>query len=287
MLLALHYVYPLTLNKWYKLIQKIEHIGNFTSTPINEISQIFNIPTSKASILKERYIHVLQTPLHHYYEQLGIEAIPYYDTRYPILLQQINDPPTVLYAKGNTLFLQQRKIAIIGSRKATNYSKKVLSYIVPPLVENNYTIVSGLAAGADSFAHEAAIQYGGQTIAVIGHGLLHCYPKQNKKLMEQMIEEQLVVTEYPPYIGPQKWHFPMRNRIISGMSTALVVTEAATRSGTLITTDHALEHGKDVFAVPGPVDSEQSKGTNQLIKDGAIVAWDGYQIINELRTIST
>jgi len=154
--------------------------------------------------------------------------------------------------------------------------------IIPPLVANDYVIVSGLAKGADAMAHEAAIRHGGKTIGVLGTGLSHRSPKQNSGLYEVMGRDHLLVTEYPPYAGPQKWQFPMRNRIISGLSGIVIVTEAARPSGTLSTIDHALEHGKDVHAVPGPINSPLSAGPNRLILEGAAPALDGYTILGGL-----
>jgi len=185
-----------------------------------------------------------------------------------------------------SLLTNKKQIAIIGSRKATAYSKRALDLIVPSLVQSGYTVVSGLAKGADTMAHRATIDMGGHTIAVLGHGFNYLYPRENQILAKEMANQQLLITEYPPYMKPEKWHFPMRNRIISGLAQALVVTEAALKSGTLITTELALEQGKDVFVVPGPIDATQSKGTNQLLVDGAIPVMNGHQIVESLDLFS-
>ncbi|WP_040228111.1 DNA-processing protein DprA, partial [Bhargavaea cecembensis] len=191
-------------------------------------------------------------------------------------------PPAVLYAAGDPSILSApRKAAVIGSRKATAYSRQAISIIVPPLVSEGIPIVSGLAKGADAMAHEAAIRSGGRTIAVLGHGLFHRYPKENNGLFEVIGRDHLLLTEYPPYAGPQRWQFPMRNRIISGLSDLVVVTEAAVKSGTMSTIDHALEHGKDVYAVPGPVNAPLSAGPNRLILEGAAPALDGFTVLGE------
>lgn len=283
-LLALHYVYPLTLNKFQCLLQQIHTLYNLEKQSPFKLSEILHVTTKNAGNILENYKRMLKLNLIDAYISKEIEVIPFTSTYYPKKLLELIDPPTVLYAKGDiSLLIEPKKIAVIGSRNATSYSSLALNYIIPPLIEQRYVIVSGLAKGADSFAHETTINYGGQTIAVLGHGLFHLYPKENKKLAEQIAENHLLLTEYPPYVGPKKWHFPMRNRIISGISDAIIVTEAALKSGTLITTEHALDHGKDVFVVPGPINSEQSKGTNSLLKDGAIPVWNGYQIIEELK----
>lgn len=283
-ILSFHYVYPLPLNKFRILMKSIESTRNIIETSPTELAKILAISTKHAGSILSNYQQVLKINLMDVYHSSRIKVIPFNSDYYPQSLHDLVDPPTVLYAKGDiSLLVEPKKIAIIGSRKATNYSSLALEYIVPPLVEENIVIVSGLAKGADSLAHRATMKYGGKTIAVLGHGFSHLYPEENKELACQIEGNHLLLTEYPPYVGVQKWHFPMRNRIISGISNAIVVTEASLKSGTLITTDHALEHGKDIFVVPGPIVKEQSKGTNSLLRQGAIPIWDGYQIIEELK----
>ena len=283
-ILTLHYVYPLTFNKFQKLQQHIGSIDNLMNVSATKLSNILSISTKNAEKIISQYKKVLNTNLIEAYNSAKIHAIPFHHEYYPKRLKELIDPPTVLYAKGDiSLLSSSLKIAMIGSRQASEYSRIAMDYILPPLVEQNAVIVSGLAKGADSFAHHKTIKYGGRTIAVLGHGFFHSYPKENKCLAEEIAGNHLLLTEYPPYVGVRKWHFPNRNRIISGISDAIVVTEAALKSGTLITTEHALEHGKDVFVVPGPIHSELSKGTNSLLKEGAIPIWDGYQIIDELK----
>nr|WP_106784174.1 DNA-processing protein DprA [Lysinibacillus timonensis] len=283
-LLALHYVYPLKYNTYLKVINSIQTLDNLTIISPTELAQILQISTKKSAKILNTFIKMTQVDLLSAYTAENITPITFDDENYPTELFDLVDPPSVLYVKGDIrLLTKQRKIAIIGSRNATDYSVKALDFIVPPLIEHGFTIVSGLAKGADSLAHKAAIQFGGKTIGVLGNGLFHTYPKENVGLANEMIKNHLLISEYPPYVGPQKWQFPMRNRIISGISIALIVTEASLKSGTLITTDHALEHGKDVFVVPGPIDSETSQGTNQLLRDGAIPIWNGYQILDEMK----
>lgn len=283
-LIALHYVYPLTLNKLQKLLESSLSIQNIKNLSSSNFSKILSISTKNADNILLNYHRMLKINLLDAYNSANINVIPFNSEYYPGKLMELVDPPTILYAKGDISLLKNpNKIAIVGSRKATNYSELAMEMIVPPLIQGNFIIVSGLAKGVDSLAHSAAIKYGGKTIAVLGHGLFHLYPKENKKLADELEGNHLLLTEYPPYVGVQKWHFPMRNRIISGISNAIVVTEAALKSGSLITTEHALEHGKDVFVVPGPIDSEQSKGTNSLLREGAIPIWSGHQILEELK----
>ncbi|MEK4228719.1 DNA-processing protein DprA [Solibacillus sp. FSL H8-0538] len=287
-LLTLHYVYPLPFHKFQRLQQYISTLDQLAEFPSPQLATILNLTVANARALKEHYLRMLEVPLAEHYALEGISPVPFTSEFYPKKLLQLIDPPTVLYAKGDISLLQKpKKIAVIGSRQATNYTAEALQLLLPPLIEHDYVIVSGLAKGADSLAHKAAIFYGGKTIGILGHGFFHLYPKENKQLAEEMAQHHLLLTEYPPYVSVKKWHFPMRNRIISGISDALVVTEAALKSGTLITTEHALDHGKDVFVVPGPITSEQSKGTNKILKEGAIPVWNGYQIIDEMQMFSS
>jgi DNA processing protein len=204
------------------------------------------------------------------YRDKNIHIITIFDLDYPPLLKHIYEPPWVLYAKGNTKLLSNLKmISIVGTRRPTKEGAESLRQLVPPLAADGWVIVSGLAAGIDTMAHEMAVESGGKTIAVIGGGFDHIYPRQNEKLAKQLMEEHLVLAEHPPHIRPQKWHFPSRNRIISGLSLGTVVVQAKARSGSLITALFALEQGREVFAVPGPIFLEQAKGPNMLIQQGA------------------
>ncbi|QBK25619.1 DNA-processing protein DprA [Ureibacillus thermophilus] len=281
-LLALHYVYPLPLNKLKKLLNEISSLQALIELSPAKLQTILHLSSENANQILINYKRILKNNLYDAYNDKGIHVIPYTDSNYPRSLFTLIDPPAVLYAKGDLSLLKKRKIAIIGSRMATDYTIKALEAIIPPLIERDFIIVSGLAKGADTMAHLAAIRFGGKTIGILGNGLFYVYPKQNENLAKEMGKNHLLVTEFPPYAGPKKWHFPLRNRIISGISEAIVVTEAARKSGTLITTDHALEHGKDVFVVPGPIDSKLSEGTNYLLREGATPVWNGQQILEEL-----
>ncbi|PAF15624.1 Smf family DNA processing protein [Niallia circulans] len=199
----------------------------------------------------------------------GIQVLPLFHPLYPPLLKTIYDPPYLLYAKGNIKLLQTKKIAICGTRTPTAYGRAALATIAKPISEHSLTIVSGMARGIDGLAHEQAIRTGGATIAVLGSGFDNIYPPEHSTLFHALAEHQLLLSEYPPFVKPQRWHFPVRNRIISGLSQAVIIIEAKRKSGSLITADLALEQGRDVFAVPGPVTSAQSEGTNWLISQGA------------------
>lgn len=287
-LLRLHYIHPLPWHKIQHLMTLIQNLDELCNVSSTILALHLNIKGSTAASIIELYDKMRATQLQPYYEKHQIYAIPYTSACYPQRLKELFDPPAVIYAKGDISLLQEpRTMAVIGARMATSYSENALKLLLPPLIQQEFVIVSGLAKGADRLAHEAAIRYGGKTIAVLGHGLFHSYPKENDELHRYMTEHQLVITEYPPYVGVQKWHFPARNRIISGLSEALLVTEAKLKSGTLITTELALEQGKDVFVVPGNIFSELSQGTNKLIKEGAIPVWDGHQMLAELQMFSS
>ncbi len=282
-LLALHYVFPVPLNRIQPLLNVDPNLQNLEQMPPTEIARYVNIPVEKARKLKENYERTLNSPLKQAYEAHNIFPIPFNHPLYPNKLLALYDPPVVLYTKGFIDILKNwRRIAIVGSRQATNYSEKILDFIVPPLIDYNYVIVSGLAKGADRMAHESAIRFSGQTIAVLGHGLFHLYPKENRKLAEIIQENHLLMSEYPPYVKPQKWYFPMRNRIISGISEGILVTEAAEKSGTLSTIEHGLDNGKHIFVVPGDITKPLSKGPHKLLLEGAMPVWTGYQIIEEI-----
>ena len=282
-LLALHYFFPVPKNRLNRLYEIDPNLVKIQTYSAERLANLLKITSLKASQLKANFLKNSATPYEKLYEQYNITPIPFSNPLYPEHLLKLIDPPAVLYTKGDHTILSNKfKVAIIGSRQATTYSRDAMSLIIPPLVKNNTVIVSGLAKGADTMAHQAAIAYGGKTIAVLGHGLFHLYPKENNRLATEISQNHLLVTEYPPYVKPERWTFPMRNRIISGLSDAVVVTESAMKSGTMSTVEHALENGKDVYAVPGSVTSDLSAGPNRLIDEGAQPLWNGYQIVESL-----
>ncbi|HEX5563458.1 MAG TPA: DNA-processing protein DprA [Sporosarcina sp.] len=279
-LLALHYVYPVPFNKTAEILKLDPELRNLFTYRSDELARLLQIPNAKAVRLNEQLKRHKQTPFTLLYHREKIIPIPITNPAYPKSLKWLIDPPTILYVKGDPAILETSiKVAIIGSRKATDYSRKALSYIVPPLVDRGAVIVSGLAKGADTMAHESAIHFGGKTIAVLGHGLFHLYPHENKALAEKLADHHLLLTEYPPYMKPARWTFPMRNRIISGLSESIIITESEEKSGTMSTVDHALEHGKAIYAVPGPITSTLSLGPNKLIEQGAKPIWNGFQAL--------
>ena len=197
-----------------------------------------------------------------------IHLITFDDPEYPSLLKEIKDPPKTLYYIGRKELLQTRCAAVIGSRTTTAYGRNTARAIARCLAENGITVVSGMASGIDSCAHEGALEVGGKTIAVLGTGPDLCYPSSNLKLKAAIEARGLVLSEFPPGTQAMPYHFPMRNRIISGLSELTVVVQARVRSGALITAELAAEQGREVLAVPGNIDSMYNLGSNQLIREG-------------------
>ncbi len=215
-------------------------------------------------------------------EQHNVHFVTWEDDTYPSLLRQIYNPPPVLYIRGELRPEDEWAVAVVGTRKATIYGKQVTRTLGRELAQNHVTIVSGLAHGIDAAAHRTALDAGGRTIAVLGCGLDRVYPAQNKQLAHDIVENGALVSDYALGTPADARNFPPRNRIISGLSLGVLVVEAATRSGALITVDFALEQGRDVFAVPGDITHKNSAGCNRLIHDGAKMVLGVQDILEEL-----
>lgn len=205
----------------------------------------------------------------------NIDIISIEDKQYPNILKEIYDPPICLYIRGNKEILNNKSISIVGCRKATDYGRKVARDFAYNISKQDINIISGLAIGIDSEAHLGAVEANKKTVAILGNGLDTIYPKENINLSQKILDSGgTIISEYPLGTKPKKENFPARNRIISGMSSGLLVVEAKEKSGTLITVDFALEQGRDVFVVPGNIVSENSVGTNDLIRQGAKLVTD-------------
>lgn len=211
----------------------------------------------------------------------GARLVTLLDDQYPQLLKEISDPPPYLYLKGR-LPISSPAIAVVGSRRASDYGISVTSRFSRELAGLGVTIVSGLALGVDAAAHRGALQSGGATVGVLGCGIDLIYPGENRQLYREMEETGAIVSEFAPGTQPDAPNFPRRNRIISGMSQGVLVVEAAERSGSLITARFALEQGREVFAVPGNINFRASRGTNSLIKEGAKLVETVADIMGEL-----
>lgn len=214
-------------------------------------------------------------------QNLKISVYTLEEDEYPKELINIYNPPPILYLKGNINLKDNFCISMVGSRNATFYGKQVAQKLAYELSERGITVVSGMARGVDSFSHIGALKGKGKTVAVLGNGINIVYPNENKKLMEQISEEGLLVSEFPLDAPPLPHNFPLRNRIISGLSLGVVVIEAGIKSGSLLTAQFALEQGREVFAVPGNITSAYSRGTNELIKQGAKIVIDVGDILEE------
>jgi len=199
----------------------------------------------------------------------GIQVVTWEDESYPRRLGEINQPPPVLYVRGSLTTQDEWAVAIVGTRRLTAYGRRVCEEVAAALAQGGVTVISGLARGVDSIAHQIALQEGGRTLAVLGSGIDRIYPPEHRHLAEQICAQGALISDYPPGTEPEASNFPPRNRIISALALAVVVVEAGETSGALITARFAAEQGRDVFAVPGSIFSPASQGTNRLISDGA------------------
>lgn len=220
-------------------------------------------------------------------EREGISILTRWDDDYPSRLEHLHDVPALLYIRGCASLLDRDMVAVVGARKATVYGKRVAQELGKTLGEIGITVISGLARGIDSSAHRGAIANLGSTIAVLGSGVDVVYPRENEELYREIMEKGLIISEFPPGTKPEPRNFPRRNRIIAALAYAVVVVEAGEKSGALITADLALEMGREVWAVPGPITSPQSVGTNRLIRDGAMVMLDPADIVRSLKPEAT
>lgn len=222
-------------------------------------------------------------------EKNGIRFLTIEDEEYPNALREIADPPVFLFAKGNLNVLTEPLIAIVGTRNMSAYGKRVIGDFVPAFIRSGLVTVSGLAIGIDAEVAKQSIEAGGKTIAVLGHGLGAIYPQANARLAEAIVEhEGLLLTEYPIHVSPDKYTFPARNRIIAGLTLGTLVAEAAAQSGSLITASLALEYGKEVFAIPGPIFDPNMEGTHHLIqKSGATLVTSANDVLQQLGIVAS
>lgn len=216
-------------------------------------------------------------------QKAGVSLLTWEMPEYPKYLREIPNPPPLLYYQGEILEQDQWAIAVVGTRRLTAYGRQVTRDLVAGLVQNNITVVSGLARGIDAIAHKTAVELGGRTLAVLGSGLDCIYPSENRLLAQEITQGQgAIISEYGLGIQPEAKNFPPRNRIISGFSLGVIVIEAGERSGALITTNFALEQDREVFAVPGNINSPASRGPNKLIQEGAKLVTKVEDVLEEL-----
>jgi len=276
-------------------LQKIKGIGNRTLWKIkkhyksfqsfyeanyHELLAFLRDPALVEAVISQRKKNNPLKLLEYFLEK-GIRITSVEDSNYPFLLANIYDPPYLLYYQGDIKIAEKLCVAIVGSRSASPYGKTQAFRLAADLSAHDVTVVSGLARGIDTQAHLGALDKGGKTIAVLGSGLDIIYPRENLRLSEQIKREGLLISEFSPGTHPEPFNFPIRNRTISGLSRGVIIVEAGLKSGALITADYALEQGRDVFALPGPVNSQQSAGTNRLIKQGAQLVTSAQDILEE------
>lgn len=277
------YISDITINKLENHFLEIEKVLYSTPKQLEDLGFLKKEHIEKI-LDSDRFERIKK--LNDIYFNLGVDVIIEDDKHYPDKLRLIEISPKILYAKGDIELLNSQSIAIVGSRKCTSYGVEMCEYFTKNLVNNNIVIVSGFAQGIDTFAHKFSIEHGGKTIAVLGTGINIIYPKKNQNLYDKIVENGVIMTEFPLNTKGQSYNFPRRNRIISALSEGVLVVEAKEKSGSLITAGYAAEQGKEIYAVPGNINSVYSKGTNLLIKDGAKIVTSIEDILDDLEFIT-
>ncbi|MFB5660579.1 DNA-processing protein DprA [Alteribacillus sp. HJP-4] len=269
-LIHLHHNPILTWKRLNILYCRDKSLSDVYNYSISQLETLLQLTSVQAASLHCYLSDTSPEQIIHAHKSHGIKIITVFCSPYPIRLSQMYDPPWVLYMKGDPgLMHSERALAVVGTRTPTSYGRQAVSSLLPPMIAHDVTIVSGLAKGTDALAHQTALKFGGSTIAVLGSGIQHIYPADNKRLAEEIAASHLLLSEFPPGTPPRKWQFPLRNRIISALADVVFLTEAAERSGSLITAYQALDQGRDVKVLPGSIFSKFSKGTNTLLREGA------------------
>ena len=270
---------PGTITSLLEVFETPEAIYNATKEDLEE-KNIFSKVIIKRVLNKSmKYVEKVKEDC----KRFGIRILAFDSPYFPEKLKHIPDPPYVLYVRSKSKINLNDKLLIgmVGNREMTEYGRCIAGDIAQGLSEAGVVVVSGMARGIDGASHAAALTSGGTTVAVLGCGADICYPPEHKDLMNAIIEDGMVISEYPPKTPPKPENFPIRNRIISGLCDGTVVVEAPEKSGSLITADFALKQGRDVFVVPGDITREHSKGTNNLIKEGSILVTSALDILKE------
>lgn len=262
-----------------------DYFGNLETAwnaPISSLKE-----TGLSEKICERFLQIRKEfDLNQYIKRIqsaGIKFLIKDDIEYPRYLWEIDQPPPVLYLKGDITLEDEWSVAIVGTRKVTHYGKQITEEFSHILADHKITVVSGLARGVDGIAHKSALESGGRTIAVLGSGVDRIYPAEHRKLAEEISGSGAVISDYPPGTAPEATNFPPRNRIISGLSRVTIVIEAGQTSGALITAEFAANQGRNVYAVPGSIYNVQSKGTNKLIQQGAKPLLDIREVLQDIQ----
>ncbi|WP_095742892.1 DNA-processing protein DprA [Sediminibacillus massiliensis] len=265
----------------WKIIRKDPDLTKIFSMSPMQISNEFTIPIKRSYALCKdlRDKNLLASVLE---DMKKFHVLTIFEKDYPSILKVIKDPPIVLYLIGNLDLLKHKPcLSVVGTREPSQSSWTLMEKVLFPLVKEGWLLVSGMAKGIDANAHRLAVKGKGNTIAVLGSGFHHIYPRQHTELFRQLAATQLVISEYAPSTPPKKYHFPERNRIISGLSFGTLVVEAKEKSGTMITVEQALDQGREVYAFPGSPLSDQSSGCNKLIQEGAKLVLKTHDLVED------
>ena len=270
---------------WLTILNLISKCKDLTQISEMETADILamNIQPNKIKLIYQACTDDYIEQRYELYRKSNYHIIAYSDDNYPSLLLETPQPPWILYVNGDINLCKLPLIGMVGTRVPTTYGKRVAFQFAQKLSEAGICVISGLARGIDSESHLGALNGEGKTIAVLGTSLQEAYPKENEKLMNRIASEGAVITEFPLGTRSAPGLFPLRNRIIAGLSSGVVVVEADSKSGSLITAERAIEYGREVYAVPGPISSPKSRGTHDLIKDGCRLVTSAEEIIADFR----
>ncbi len=266
---------------WKVLLDRFGSVAAVLEAPAEQLRSVPGIGATMANRIARAAQGNVEQLLAACHRQ-AIDVLPQWADRFPRLLKEIDYPPVLLFAKGFLLPRDSLAVAIVGTRHPTSYGLRQAERLAAALARAGLTIVSGLARGIDQAAHRGAISAGGRTIAVLANGLAHVYPPEHAGLAEQIVQQGGLLSESPPEAIPTGGAFPRRNRLISGLSLGTIVVEAGSRSGALITAQHAMEQGREVFAVPGRIDDRTSRGCHRLIRDGATLVESVDDVLEQL-----
>lgn len=268
-----------------RIIKLFRTFGSFDAiftASIQEISNLIGVDEEIAAQIKNDSNKKFAEKQISEIKKKNFKVLTYWSSAYPVPLKRIFSPPVLLFYKGEFLEKDFNSIAVVGMRMPSQYGKQATEYFCKELVNRNITVVSGMARGIDTIAHKCSLKNKGRTLAVLGSGLNVCYPPENRKLFHEIIKSGAVISEFPLYTPPNKENFPRRNRLISALSKGTLVVEGGVKSGALITAYYALDQGKEVFAVPGDINSKRSRGPHKLIKEGAKLTETVYDILDEI-----
>lgn len=264
-----------------KLLRRWPNLQEMFESTVHELV-IAGMPSALAYSIKSFDLNLIDADLR-WAQEKNHHLLTWADENYPLLLKEIDDPPAVLYARGDMSAVAQIPVAMVGTRKPSISGQETARYFARALSSRHITIVSGLALGIDAQAHQGSLDVGGKTVAVMGTGIDCIYPRQHKALSEEICQNGLILTEFPLKTTPNPGHFPRRNRIISGLSRITLIVEAAIKSGSLITARLALEQNRDVLAIPGSILNPQARGCHHLLQQGAKLVTSVEDVLDELK----